>query len=244
MKDLVQSERRVGNREAHSRGTSFRELSCVPAIRAEWMLFKLACPSITMHTNVLRGDLCDVAVGVSLTHVPCKSDTATAIGKTGCDREEAVSVIVYHPAVHPHPAVPAPLRGVPQSLQESIKGACKRTITQNLRLRVIDTIQYRTSDILVRNLVYQLAGQNDGTRASIRAAFEDGQGIQTADYDQLLCVFKGLLKELSAVSIVIDALDEGVGQGETCAFLKDLCDCRSAQPWKPECSLAATPPSL
>lgn len=78
--------------------------------------------------------------------------------------------------------------------------------------------------------MYQLAGHNDETRASIKSAFEGaGRGIQPADYDQLLSALRNLLKIPSAVFIVIDALDECVDQSETCAFLKDLCECRSAQ---------------
>lgn len=62
------------------------------------------------------------------------------------------------------------------------------------------------------------------------AAFRNwGQGSQSADYDQLLSVLEDLLKIPSATFIVIDALDESVDQDETCAFLKDLCDYRSAQ---------------
>lgn len=78
--------------------------------------------------------------------------------------------------------------------------------------------------------MYQLACHNDETRASIKSAYEGaGRGIQPADYDQLLFALRDLLRILSAVFIVIDALDEGVDQSETCAFLKDLCECRSAQ---------------
>lgn len=90
--------------------------------------------------------------------------------------------------------------------------------------------QSRTSDALIRNLVYQLASLDDETLASTIAAFRrGGQGSQFADYDQLLSVLKDLLKIPSATFIVIDALDESIDQGETCDFLKDLCDCRSAQ---------------
>lgn len=90
--------------------------------------------------------------------------------------------------------------------------------------------QSRTSDALFRNLVYQLASHNDETRASVIAAFKrGGQGMQSSDYDQLLSVLGDLLEIPSAVFIVIDALDESIDQSETCAFLRDLCECRSAQ---------------
>lgn len=90
--------------------------------------------------------------------------------------------------------------------------------------------QSRTSDTLIRDLVYQLASHDDETQASTIAAFrKGGQGSQSADYDQLLSVLKDLLKIPLAIFIIIDGLDESVDQGETCAFLKDLCDCRTAQ---------------
>ncbi|KAG6363449.1 hypothetical protein INS49_008549 [Diaporthe citri] len=45
----------------------------------------------------------------------------------------------------------------------------------------------------------------------------------------LSSVLKGLLKIPSAIFVIIDALDESIDQTETCAFLKNLCDYRSAK---------------
>lgn len=78
--------------------------------------------------------------------------------------------------------------------------------------------------------MYQLASHDDETRASVVAAFREGSlGNQPANYDQLLIILGDLLKIPSATFVIIDALDESEDQTETCAFLKDLCDCRSPQ---------------
>ncbi|KAM7189386.1 hypothetical protein V8F33_010074 [Rhypophila sp. PSN 637] len=71
----------------------------------------------------------------------------------------------------------------------------------------------RTSDTLVRTLVYQLAGYNDETRARAKELYNQaGEDNEPADCDQLLSVY-----------VVIDSLDECADQDETCALLEELC---------------------
>lgn len=83
----------------------------------------------------------------------------------------------------------------------------------------------RTSDTLVRALVYQLAGHNDETQARAKELYKQaGEDSGPADCDQLLSMFEDLSKVLTQVYIVIDSLDECVDQDETCAILERLCD--------------------
>lgn len=89
--------------------------------------------------------------------------------------------------------------------------------------------QSQTSDALIRNLVYQLALHNVETRDfAYNAIGRKSQETGSADYEQLSSVLKGMLKIPSEVFVIIDALDESIDQIETCAFLEELCEYRSA----------------